>query len=458
MSMAKKTEMTGAKQDALHPDAELLSAFAERALGRHERDRVLLHLAACGRCRQVVALAQQAPGMEAMKQDEVELEETALPAAAGVGAPRSAPIRAGAWWTKWRLVWVPTAVVAALAVTSIAVYLRQADKNEMTVSVATRAAPPVAGPGPGPSATEQAEAAPPAGASTALHPETPAGREQTQGQARKPAIAAAPPPPAATRRVPAPSHSAGSRMFAAMPTEAPPPTATETVQVAQDRNGPETVDTAKLTPIEPQVQAQSQALLKSPGPAADKKQSRGELREGVVAGNLESEGATAQDQLTAANGQPAPVAPAAGTATPAGAYRQPVESRAAPAASFSRLRGTGVAKVPAIGATTQLPSGLNILSMASAGHLRIAIDKANTVFLSENSGANWRRIAPQWTGRAVLVRAQPFPMPAATAGANRTTQVEPAGGTSAAPMALFEIVNDKNQVFESADGITWVAK
>ena len=40
-----------------HPDADLLTAFAERSLDERERGGVMKHLALCGDCREVVALA-----------------------------------------------------------------------------------------------------------------------------------------------------------------------------------------------------------------------------------------------------------------------------------------------------------------------------------------------------------------------------------------------------------------
>jgi Photosynthesis system II assembly factor YCF48/Putative zinc-finger len=40
-----------------HPDADLLTAFAEKTLSSRERDSVLQHLAACADCREIVALA-----------------------------------------------------------------------------------------------------------------------------------------------------------------------------------------------------------------------------------------------------------------------------------------------------------------------------------------------------------------------------------------------------------------
>src|SRR5580704_18435477 len=42
---------------SVHLDADLLTAFAEQALPVAERDGVLEHLALCGDCREVVALA-----------------------------------------------------------------------------------------------------------------------------------------------------------------------------------------------------------------------------------------------------------------------------------------------------------------------------------------------------------------------------------------------------------------
>jgi hypothetical protein len=48
---------TTAKQAAVHPDADLLTAFVERSLGKRERLQVLEHLAQCGDCREVVSVA-----------------------------------------------------------------------------------------------------------------------------------------------------------------------------------------------------------------------------------------------------------------------------------------------------------------------------------------------------------------------------------------------------------------
>jgi len=82
---------------ARHPDADLLTAFAERSLPEHERGVVLEHLARCGDCRDVVALALPEP--EAMQT---------------VFVPR------GRWLTwpalRWGLVTAGVAVIAVVGV------------------------------------------------------------------------------------------------------------------------------------------------------------------------------------------------------------------------------------------------------------------------------------------------------------------------------------------------------
>ncbi len=73
----RAAERASQRRDALdpaHPDADLLTAFAEQALSPTERDGVFDHLALCGDCRELVALslpadevaAETAPGRPAL--------------------------------------------------------------------------------------------------------------------------------------------------------------------------------------------------------------------------------------------------------------------------------------------------------------------------------------------------------------------------------------------------------
>ncbi|HUK88666.1 MAG TPA: zf-HC2 domain-containing protein [Terriglobales bacterium] len=79
----------------VHPDADLLTAFAEKALGERERAQVLEHLAACAACREVVALA--------LPQEEGE-------------QARAAPQGMRGWVLRWQT----AAALATVAVAAIA--------------------------------------------------------------------------------------------------------------------------------------------------------------------------------------------------------------------------------------------------------------------------------------------------------------------------------------------------
>ncbi len=50
-----------------------------------------------------------------------------------------------------------------------------------------------------------------------------------------------------------------------------------------------------------------------------------------------------------------------------------------------------------------LPSHLTILSMASNGNQRLAIDTGNHLFFSDNEGRDWKAVPSPWKGRAVRV-------------------------------------------------------
>ncbi len=80
-----------------HPDADLLSAFAEGALLERERQGVITHLAACGQCREVVAIITPAEGPP-------------LPATAPRRSWLSAPL------LRWATVSVAAVVVIAVVV------------------------------------------------------------------------------------------------------------------------------------------------------------------------------------------------------------------------------------------------------------------------------------------------------------------------------------------------------
>jgi len=106
-----------------HPDADLLTAFAEQSLTGRERDGIVEHLARCGDCRDVVALAL--PASEAVT-------------VAKAGSPARTGWFNGNWFSLPVLRW---GMVAAgiLAVTSVGLLQYRQRQEKMLVS--TRVTP-----------------------------------------------------------------------------------------------------------------------------------------------------------------------------------------------------------------------------------------------------------------------------------------------------------------------------
>ncbi len=105
----------GAKPEA-HPGADLLAAFAEQGLSATERDGVLEHLAFCGDCREVIALAL--PAAEIGSHPAVE-ETDAVPQSASRPAAGVHHKPVFAWPHAWPHAW-PQLRWAALAAVVLA--------------------------------------------------------------------------------------------------------------------------------------------------------------------------------------------------------------------------------------------------------------------------------------------------------------------------------------------------
>ncbi len=110
-----------------------------------------------------------------------------------------------------------------------------------------------------------------------------------------------------------------------------------------------------------------------------------------------------------------------------------------------------------------LPSGLAPVSTAAGRHRMLAIDIAGSLFVSDNANGNWEQVVPQWSGRAVTVRARQNPQGNGAVGAPAAAERAEAkssgrdGGAVASPASpeAFELWNDGGQVWVSADGRNW---
>jgi hypothetical protein len=105
--------------EASHPDADLLTAFAEQSLAGRERDHVIEHLARCSDCRDAVALA--------------------LPATEAV-AVASSGSAARIGWLSWPVLRWGVVAAGILAVTSVGV-LQYRQRHQEKTLVATSLMP-----------------------------------------------------------------------------------------------------------------------------------------------------------------------------------------------------------------------------------------------------------------------------------------------------------------------------
>ena len=105
-----------------HPDANLLTAFAEQALSSTEREAVLEHLARCGDCRELIALAL--PAMDTVTAPPVAEAERATASRTGELRPRKL---AFAWFSlRW------AALAAGVIVAAAVLLLRPGKLNQTT--------------------------------------------------------------------------------------------------------------------------------------------------------------------------------------------------------------------------------------------------------------------------------------------------------------------------------------
>jgi hypothetical protein len=122
--------------------------------------------------------------------------------------------------------------------------------------------------------------------------------------------------------------------------------------------------------------------------------------------------------------------------------RRSQQSQSATGGSFDMGTQQQLAGLTASGRVNspKLPSGLAVVSRATAQHLTLEIDRAGALFLSNDSGEHWEQVAQQWTGRAIEVRAK--------TGLSGNT----------APEMKFELKNETGSTWASADGKIWTAQ
>jgi hypothetical protein len=368
---------------AVHPDADQLSAFVEQALPAHERESVLAHLAVCGDCRETVAMAlpplqEENQVAEFERAGEVERVAAAAPlaareaafevAVAGDAEPRRRP-----WIARWN-VWAP-AVTAVAALALVLAYVHREQQRSLREQVLN------AGPQAGVQSMGQAVALAPGAAAI---PATAAVEPEGKVQAKN-----ALPHTMAPSGVAARDKTLLAEKPAAQRPQPPAPRPSGNLELEMNANR---FENAASGAGAASGQAASAAPAEAPPLAGREERS--------VAGSLAQE-------------QPRPAAPAA-PAAPASAAQTVVVNQAGPAIDTTspEIANASIAhkEVDSLGVPSPLPyfakplpSRQALLSDVSFGSSIVAIDARHNVFLSKDSGKNWKRVKSPWEGQAVRV-------------------------------------------------------
>jgi hypothetical protein len=350
----------------VHPDADQLSAFLEQALPAHEREVVLAHLALCRDCRAMVALAL--PAIEEAERAG-ELGRVAVAAARvaqGASDVAAAPIVASVRRRKlisWTI-WFPAATaLAALAL--FFAFVHRAPKPVLREQAGNVAQQSTAEP---PQQVQTAETGAVSAGAAAGKPVQPVEKKSApaqelalnriEGRERAPLAAARPLPMAPP---PAPSPNFDERMKAGASLHGMSGGAMGSEGVA-----PATVPQTAGQPAESFAGA------------------------GIVQEPIPQQPSNAAQQLSV---------PATRAREASGAAAAPSETTFAAVANAS----TAARAIHGEIFERPLPSRQSVLSTASYGSRMLAIDARHAVFLSTNSGMQWKQVSGQWKGQAIQV-------------------------------------------------------
>jgi hypothetical protein len=116
---------------------------------------------------------------------------------------------------------------------------------------------------------------------------------------------------------------------------------------------------------------------------------------------------------------------------------------------MATLSAQAGAELPGGRRVIALPSGLPVAATVSYRKLLLSLDGEGNLFLSRHRGKKWKKINPQWTGKAVRIELTPIYM----SEAPRERTSETVGPASS--LAVFLLTTDANAVWTSKDGAHW---
>jgi hypothetical protein len=404
-----------------HPDADQLSAFAERTLPEHERVATLAHLADCADCREIVFLAQQT----------TELESP---------APEAIPVREP-WFNRWNLLSPAAAALACVLITVAVVHhvrptpmLRQAQS---------------------------------------VQPRIP--QRLPQAISSQPAIVSKAPPttkPQAPAHLPIPRKSANA---AVAPQSVSPITGGSLFQDRSQKDLPlQGRSVQSLVPLYDQSAAHGRSSLH--GALAGAVSQQALVAPQQTSSATDNLGALNQTQDTRTtvpsqnfNQQVAAVPPPSPAAGPQSTNQTVDVSSAAPSIqtenSTLNARVLGAAAALPTVVSSPLPSKLPTKVRISNGHETLAVDAAGALYRSQDAGIHWQQIKQQWSGKVsaiVLIPDSPANQPETNKGASGAMRSETSLSSVSRAKSIkkpgFELTTDIGATWTSSDGFAWLRK
>jgi hypothetical protein len=394
-------------QPGTHPDAEILTAFAEQLVPETEREEILAHMAECSRCREVVFLAQQA----------IDAEK---PARSVAGIP-DRKLFTG-WFVAWRWSWVPVAALAGVVGFAVVRHMNRPSVSETRMAQNAGPAQMTEGMAPSKSAPTPNASQQPSRAEAKQKPTAPELSNRAAGLDRE----------ALDKKG---EYAAQKKDERSKETDSL--AAASSQQSASSING-SLEGRAKSSAIGgpmAQNQAQQQNYVQLRQDYANEDRQANVVADSAnkpASSGIQPSGAS-QTVAVEAGGGPVPMSPAPTAAPRVSTMQTESESVA--------VSGKNLAKLE----TSALPSKLGVLSQAALGRRMIALDTAGSVFASDDAGKHWGPVNMEWTGRAVLVKAT-------------SVSGQIAGNVLSQPAAHFELVTDKVETWISTDGKSWTLK
>jgi hypothetical protein len=394
-------EAPAGSQGPAHVDANLLAAFAEKALTENERTQVLSHLAQCAECREVVAFTMPA-GAAVTEAARREYLWTMRPQ----GTRR--------FWTPWTVLrW--GAIAAALCGVTLVVVLHPALwKGRLELSKETRPAPPAS-----PVATANRAVPEPA---TPPVPASASPNAQAQGKPSEGlAEAKKAPPPLGLNRQAEVTRTNAQQQTSPLMMAARAPAASPSESGATGTERSESLGAKREETHEENENAEVRALarepLPAPGTSADvtapspEVETRAESSAGSSAAHASSQGVViaagsaggVSPPAAAENAAPRITVRSTGHAMSLASVRA-LQAPGAPAAVWRVGEGGQLERSTDGGKTfeeIQVAHGVELRAVAALGIQVWTAGTGGALFHSVDRGATWNRVAIAAGGNAV---------------------------------------------------------